>query len=202
MFFNEPKSVQEFGLLLWENFPPRTFKNRPIWSHWYLGTNRHQKFTSNESKRGFRHLRVSKKIDNLNERSLFRTNERMKAEKFFRIVVRIFFHSVSLSSISLPTKLRIRVTLLCNVCLRYVTLIPFLLLLPRHFLTEISRIRNPAFLYQSPSLSLFLSFHLTRSFFLSLPLSHYLSNINLLFISDCLPNIYISLSLSIFWWLS
>ena len=172
MFFNEPKSVQEFGLLLWENLPPRTFKNRPIWSHWYLGTNRHQKFTSNESKRGFRHLRVSKKIDNLNERSLFRTNERMKAEKFFRIVV------------------------------RYVTLIPFLLLLPRHFLTEISRIRNPAFLYQSPSLSLSLSFHLTRSFFLSLPLSHYLSNINLLFISDCLPNIYISLSLSIFWWLS
>ena len=155
MFFNEPKSVQEFGLLLWENLPPRTFKNRPIWSHWYLGTNRHQKFTSNESKRGFRHLRVSKKIDNLNERSLFRTNERMKAEKFFRIVVRIFFHSVSLSSISLPTKLRIRVTLLCNVCLRYVTLIPFLLLLPRHFLTEISRLRNPAFLYQSPSLSLF-----------------------------------------------
>ena len=32
--WNSPKSLQMFGLFLQENLMPRTFKNRPIWSHY------------------------------------------------------------------------------------------------------------------------------------------------------------------------
>ena len=34
LFSKPPKSQQIFGLLFQENMSPRTFKNRPIWSHW------------------------------------------------------------------------------------------------------------------------------------------------------------------------
>ena len=34
VFCKKHKIHQLFGLLLEENLPPRTFKNRPIWSHW------------------------------------------------------------------------------------------------------------------------------------------------------------------------
>ena len=33
-FQNSSESLQIFGLLLHQNLSPRTFKNRPIWSHW------------------------------------------------------------------------------------------------------------------------------------------------------------------------
>ena len=36
MFSRHPKSRQTFGLLFKDNMSTRTFKNRPIWSHWYL----------------------------------------------------------------------------------------------------------------------------------------------------------------------
>ena len=34
---NYSESIQIFGLLLYRNLSPRTFKNRPIWSHWWPG---------------------------------------------------------------------------------------------------------------------------------------------------------------------